>query len=78
MSFNDNKSPMELTFTCPEKGGIFNCSEFRLVNNREIVTDEAGNRTVDAEVELEAPCPFCGKLHKYNINEIACPFPGIG
>ncbi len=74
MSLTDKKNPMELTFTCPEMGGYFNCSGFRISDNRGIVTDEDGNRTMDAEVELEEPCPLCGGIHKYHISEIACPF----
>jgi hypothetical protein len=61
---------------CPEKGVAFGCANFRIVENNGIKTDADGNKTLDAKVAIEEPCPFCGKRHVYHVSDISCPFNG--
>ena len=41
---------------------------------RFLSTDDAGNKTLDAKVALNEPCPFCGQKHVYQASELSCPF----
>jgi hypothetical protein len=41
-----------------------------------VITDEAGNKTLDAKVAPDHPCPFCGGRHVYHASELLCPFGG--
>jgi hypothetical protein len=67
---------MELAFVCPETKGVFGCRDFRIVDNRGVKTDAAGNKVLDAVVVLTAPCPFCGSKHAYHASELSCPAAG--
>ena len=63
-------------FVCPNNNQVFEGSNFKIIDNRGIVTDDAGNKTLDAKVALGAPCPFCGQKHVYLASELSCPFTG--
>jgi len=63
-------------FVCPDKNEVFESSNFNIFDNRGIVTDDAGNKTLDAKVALGEPCPFCGQKHVYLASELSCPFTG--
>ena len=65
---------MEFLFVCPEENRSFESADFRIVDNRGVTTDLAGNRTLDAKVALNSPCPFCGRLHVFRAVELRCPF----
>ena len=65
---------MNFTFVCPKQNKVFESADFRILENRGVVSDKAGNRTLDAQVELGAPCPFCGEKHRYHASELLCPF----
>jgi len=65
---------MEFVFVCPVHGKVFRSESFKVVEDRGVVTDESGNRTLDAKVALEDACPFCGERHVYHATELSCPF----
>lgn len=67
---------MEFIFICPETNEVFESVNFSITDNKGVQTDENGNRFLDARVKLNDPCPFCGKYHTYQANELACPFTG--
>ncbi|MFZ0242833.1 MAG: hypothetical protein WAL90_14410 [Desulfobacterales bacterium] len=53
---------------------MFESADFRIVDNRGVITDNAGNKVLDAKVTLTAPCPLCGRRHVYQAAELPCPF----
>lgn len=63
-------------FVCPNENKVFESSDFEVRENRGVTTDEAGNKTLDAKVALNEPCPFCGQKHVYHASELSCPFTG--
>ncbi|MCF8067537.1 MAG: hypothetical protein K9L30_03015 [Desulfobacterales bacterium] len=65
---------VKFIFVCPSKNEIFESSDFKIIDNRGIVTDKAGNKTLDAKVALGKRCPFCGQKHVYHASELPCPF----
>ena len=65
---------MKFIFVCATQNKAFESTDFRILENRGIITDEAGNKTLDAKVALNEPCPFCGKKHVYHASELSCPF----
>ena len=67
---------MKLVFTCPNRKKVFESGDFRLIENRGVITDETGNKSLDAKVALNEPCPFCGERHVYPVGELSCPFDG--
>jgi hypothetical protein len=68
---------MKFIFVCPNQNAVFKTSDFRILDNRGVISDKAGNKTLDAKVALENPCPFCGEKHVYHARELSCPFPGL-
>ncbi|MBN1997817.1 hypothetical protein JW935_09720 [candidate division KSB1 bacterium] len=77
MTTGENKKKSAgLIFVCPEKGATFSSAHFKIVENNGIKTDADGNKTLDAKVIIEEPCPFCSKQHVYHVSEIPCPFNG--
>ena len=67
---------IKFIFNCPTKNKTFESSDFNILDNKGVITDKAGNRTLDAKVALNEPCPFCGQKHVYHAGELACPFGG--
>ena len=67
---------VKFIFVCPLQNKVFESSDFAIVENRGVITDKAGNKTLDAKVALDKPCPFCGKKHVYHALELSCPFNG--
>jgi hypothetical protein len=67
---------MKFIFVCPNKNDVFESSDFNILNYRGIITDEAGNKILEAQVALNEPCPFCGQKHVYHASELSCPFNG--
>jgi len=67
---------IKFIFVCPAKNTVFESSDFKVIQNRGVITDTAGNRGLDAKVALEKPCPFCGSKHVYRAGELSCPFTG--
>jgi Zn finger protein HypA/HybF involved in hydrogenase expression len=67
---------VKFIFVCPNKNEMFESSEFKILDNRGIITDEAGNKSLDAKVALDKPCPYCGQKHVYHASELSCPFTG--
>ena len=65
---------MKLIFICPDKNEMFEGTDFELIDNRGVITDNSGNRILDAKVVLKAPCPFCGRKHVFHVSELSCPF----
>ena len=65
---------MKLSFVCPREKGVFETAAFTVRDNRGVVTDAAGNKTLDAKVALDTPCPLCGERHEYRVDELSCPF----
>ena len=68
---------MKFIFVCPNQNKVFESENFRILENRGIISDKAGNKTLDAKVELQEPCPFCGEKHVYHAIELSCPFHGL-
>jgi hypothetical protein len=67
---------MKLLFVCPIKNKIFESEDFSVIENKGVITDDAGNKTLDAKVALNQPCPSCGQKHVYHASELSCPFAG--
>lgn len=67
---------MEFIFICPNENKAFESANFRIMENRGVTTDGAGNKILDAKIALNEPCPFCGKKHVYHASELSCPFTG--
>jgi hypothetical protein len=65
---------MEFIFTCPNRNKTFETDDFSIVENRGVVTDAHGNKSLDANVVVNTPCPFCGETHFYHARELSCPF----
>jgi hypothetical protein len=67
---------MKFLFVCPNKNELFASSNFKVIDNRGIIVDKAGNKSLDARVALNESCPFCGEKHVYHASELSCPFTG--
>ncbi len=67
---------MKFVFVCPVENGVFESADFSVMEYKGVVLDDAGNKTVDAKVGLDGPCPFCGRKHVYLASELSCPFGG--
>jgi hypothetical protein len=67
---------VKFIFVCPKENEVFESSDFKILDNKGIITDEAGNKSLDAKVALDEPCPFCGQKHVYYASELSCPFTG--
>jgi hypothetical protein len=65
---------MEFIFICPKRNMTFESADFKVTENQGIISDSSGNKTLDAKVELNEPCPFCGEKHVYLASELPCPF----
>lgn len=65
---------MEFIFICPKRNMTFESADFKVTENQGVISDAAGNKTLDAKVELNAPCPLCGEKHVYLASELPCPF----
>ena len=68
---------MKFIFVCPSKNKVFESADFKILENRGVITDEAGDKTLDAKVALNEPCPFCGQKHVYHAGELSCPFGSL-
>ncbi len=71
-----NAKQVNFIFVCPLKNETFESSDFKILDNRGVATDKAGNKYLDAKVALDEPCPFCGQKHVYHASELSCPFGG--
>lgn len=40
-------------FVCPDKNKVFESSDFKVIQNRGVITDAARNKALDAKVALE-------------------------
>ena len=69
---------MKLSFVCPNLHKVFESPDFEILDNNGVVVDEAGNRSLDAKVALNQPCPYCGQKHMYHASELVCPFGSPG
>ena len=65
-------------FICPIQNKVFESPDFEIQDNKGVVVDEAGNRSLDAKVALNQPCPYCGQKHMYHASELVCPFGSPG
>jgi len=65
---------MVFIFVCPKQNMAFESADFTVTVNKGVIADASGNKTLDAKVELNAPCPLCGEKHVYHASELACPF----
>ena len=67
-------TPMKFIFVCPIQNRVFESADFRVLENRGVIIDAAGNKRLDAKVTLSEPCPFCGQKHIFDASEMSCPF----
>jgi Zn finger protein HypA/HybF involved in hydrogenase expression len=65
---------LKFIFICPTQNRMFESADFSVLENRGVIVDAAGNKTLDAKVALNKPCPFCGAKHVYHAGELSCPF----
>ena len=65
---------MEFFFVCPKLKLAFVSADFQITENLGVIKDSSGQKTLDAKVELNEPCPFCGEKHVYHATELPCPF----
>jgi len=68
---------MKFIFVCPKQNRVFESADFRILDNRGVIRDTAGNKALDAKLALNEPCPFCSEKHVYHATELQCPFPGL-
>jgi hypothetical protein len=43
----------------------FKSADFKVTDNKGVISDSSGNKTLNAKVELNESCPFCGEKHVY-------------
>ena len=67
---------MKFIFVCPIQNKVFESPDFRIMENRGVITDAAGKKTLNAKLSLENSCPLCGSKHVYHASELSCPFTG--
>jgi hypothetical protein len=65
---------IKFVFVCPTQNKVFESADFSVLENRGVIIDEAGKKTLDAKVALNEPCPFCHIKHVYPASELSCPF----
>jgi hypothetical protein len=65
---------MAFLFICPKRHMTFESADFKITENRGVISDSSGSKILDAKVELNAPCPFCGENHVFPASELPCPF----
>ena len=65
---------MRFYFNCPETGQLFETAAFRVIDDRGVATGADGRRRLDARVQVDEPCPWCGRKHIYRADEMICPF----
>jgi len=65
---------MNLVFVCPENHKTFETDHFNIIQDNGVKMTETGQRVWDAKVELVSGCPFCGKIHEYQVSDLPCPF----
>ena len=65
---------MEFIFVCPKQNMTFGSVDFKITENQGIISDSSGNKTLDAKIELNESCPFCGEKHVFHASELSCPF----
>ena len=65
---------MRFYFNCPETGRLFETAAFTVIDNKGVVTEADGRRRLDARVQVDEPCPCCGRKHIYRADEMICPF----
>ena len=65
---------MEFIFICPKRNMTFESVDFKVTENQGVISDLSGNKRLDAKVELNGSCPFCGEKHVYLASELPCPF----
>ena len=52
----------------------FESADFNITESRGVISDSSGNKILDAKIELNESCPFCGEKHVYLASELSCPF----
>jgi hypothetical protein len=67
---------MKSLFVCLEENRFFESADSKIVDNRGVTTDLAGNRTLDVKVVHNRPFPFRGRLHVFRAADLPCPFEG--
>lgn len=65
---------MEFIFICSKRNMTVESADFIVTENKGVISDSSGNKTLNAKVELNEPCPFCGEKHVYLATELPCPF----
>ena len=68
---------MNFIFICPNPNKVFESADFSVIENRGVISDGAGNKTLDSKVEMREPHPICGEKDVYHVNELLCPFHGL-
>jgi len=61
---------MKFIFVCPIQNKVFESPDFRIMENRGVITDAAGKKTLNAKLSLENSCPLCGSKHVYHASEL--------
>ena len=65
---------MKFIFTCPKDGRSFDSDDFKITEDHGVTVDEHNRKRWNAKVELLFPCPFCSRMHVFDVNELACSF----
>lgn len=68
---------MKFIFVCHNTHKTFVTEDFAIRDNKGVKEDENGNKTWDARVVLQNPCPLCGEIHEYQVCELSCPFDQV-
>ncbi|PHR28517.1 MAG: hypothetical protein COA36_06475 [Desulfotalea sp.] len=67
---------MELYFTCPVTLKVFASENYSLEEGHSVVEVPGHGRELKGQVVLTQPCPLCGTIHRYEVEDIICPFTG--
>ncbi len=67
---------MELFFKCPVKATTFAFEDYSLGKDYQIVETEENQKKLQGMVFLDSPCPLCGQIHRYRVEEVLCSLTG--
>jgi hypothetical protein len=68
---------MKLVFICRLTQRVFRSDGYKIVENWGVSLDSNGRKRLEMKLRLSTPCPFCGRMHAYSADELACPLTGV-
>ena len=63
---------MKLVFVCPDQNKVFESDHYQVMENKGVVCDAAGNRSLGCQGGFGHPLPLLsGKKHLYHASELS-------